>query len=183
MAVLARFRRESKYKFYTNALKLRKEITQLMLRDFGAKKTIRNYRINTDKMEPQDADLLLGIMERYGLSTFPGDFPLWLIEKFRDSVWDILRDLHINITKAYTIWATNEAEANERRIYQDRAIAACENLLQEFQLVIDVLPVKAEKYMRYVDMVEEEISLLKGWRKADNKKNKTLKESKTSKEE
>ena len=42
------------------------------------------------------------------------------------------------------------------------------------QLAIDVLPIDAEKYMRYVDMIEREIALLKGWRKADNKKNKEM---------
>lgn len=175
MSVLARFRKESKYKFYTNAIRLRKEITNLLLRDIGVKKTIRNYRINTNGMEAQDADLLLGVMEKYRLKTFPGDFPMWLIEKFRDSMWDILRDMHINITRAYSIWATNEAEAAERRICQDRAIASCENLLQEMQLAIEVLPIDAEKYMRYVDVIEEEIILLKGWRKSDNKKNRTIK--------
>ena len=174
MSVLARFRKDSKYKFYNNALTLRREITKLLLRDLGVRTVIRNHKVNTDKMEPQDADLLLGVMEKYGLKTFPGEYPLWLIEKLRDSMWDILRDLHLNITRAFTIWATNEAEANERRICQDRAIAACENLLQEMQLAIEILPVNAEKYMRYVDMIEEEIALLKGWRKADNKKNRSL---------
>ena len=42
------------------------------------------------------------------------------------------------------------------------------------QLAIEILPINAEKYMRYVDMIEEEIALLKGWRKADNKKNRSL---------
>ena len=65
-------------------------------------------------------------------------------------------------------------EADERRLCQDRAIADCESLLQELQLVIDILPVDGEKYMRYVEMVEKEIALLKGWRKADNKKNKSM---------
>ena len=174
MSVLARLRSQSKYEFYMNAIRLRKEITKLLLRDLGAKKLIRNIKIRTEGMEPQDADLLLGVMEKYELTALPGEYPMWLIEKLRDSIWDIMRDMHVNITRAYTIWATNDAEAQERRICQDRAIAACENLLQEMQLAIDVLPVNAEKYMRYVGLIEKEIALLKGWRKADNRKNKTL---------
>ena len=175
MSVLARLRTQSKYEFYMNAVKLRKEITKLLLRDLGVKKLIRNIKVKTEGMEPQDADLLLGVMEKYELTVFPGEYPLWLIEKFRDSVWELLRDMHINITRAYSIWATNEAEAMERRICQDRAIADCESLLQELQLGLDVLPIKAEKYMPYVDTIEKEIALLKGWRKADNKKNKSMK--------
>ena len=175
MSVLARKRTQSKYEFYTNAVRLRKEMTMLLLRDLGVKKLVRNLVIRTDKMEPQDADLLLGVMEKYEFKTFPAEYPMWLIEKLRDSLWDILRDMHINITRAYTIFATNESEAKERRNAQNRAIADCESILQELQLAIDVLPIDAEKYMRYVDLIEKEIALLKGWRKADNKKNRELK--------
>ena len=175
MSVPERLRSQSKYEFYMNAVKLRRQLTKLLLRDMGIKKLIRNIKVKTEGMEPQDADLLLGVMEKYELTVFPGEYPLWLIEKFRDSVWEILRDMHINITRAYSIWATNEAEAMGRRICQDRAIADCESLLQELQLGLDVLPIKAEKYMPYVDTIEKEIALLKGWRKADNKKNKSMK--------
>ena len=174
MSVPERLRSQSKYEFYRNAVMLRKELTKLLLRDMGIKKLVRNIKVRTEEMEPQDAELLLGVMERYKLTVFPGEYPLWLIEKFRDSIWEILRDMHVNITRAYSIWATNEAEAMERRICQDRAIAGCESLLQELQLAIDVLPIDAEKYMRYVDTIEKEIALLKGWRKADNKKNKSM---------
>lgn len=174
MSVPVRLRSQSKYEFYAHAVRLRKEITKLLLRDLGIKKLIRNIRIKTEGMEPQDKELLLGVMEKYELTVFPGEYPLWLIEKIRDSIWDILRDMHINITRAYSIWATNDTEAKERRLCQDRAIADCESLLQEMQLAIDVLPIDAEKYMRYVDMIEREIALLKGWRKADNKKNKEM---------
>lgn len=176
MSVLARKRSQSKYEFYHNAVKLRSEVTKLLLRDLGVKKLVRNLVIKTDKMEPQDADLLLGVMERYGLKSFPAEYPMWLIEKLRDSIWEILRDMHVNITRAYTIFATNESEAKERRNAQNRAIADCESLLQELQLAIDVLPIDAEKYMRYVDLIEKEIALLKGWRKADNKKNREFKQ-------
>ena len=174
MSVLARKRSQSKYEFYTNAVRLRCEITKLLLRDLGVKKLVRNLVIKTDNMEPQDADLLLGVMEKYELKAFPAEYPQWLIQKLRDSIWEIMRDMHVNITRAYSIFATNMAEANERRNAQNRAIADCESLLQEMQLAIEVLPIDAEKYMRYVDLIEKEIALLKGWRKADNKKNREL---------
>ena len=37
--------------------------------------------------------------------------------------------------------------------------------------------------MRYVDMIEKEIALLKGWRKSDNKILKKIKESEAKKAE
>ena len=35
--------------------------------------------------------------------------------------------------------------------------------------MISIVPVDAEKYMQYVEIIEKEIALLKGWRKGDNK--------------
>ena len=61
----------------------------------------------------------------------------------------------------------------------DAAIADCESLLKELELAIDVLPIDAEKYMRYVEDIEREIALLKGWRKSDNKRIKELREKGT----
>lgn len=120
MSVLKRKRKQSKLEVYNHAVKMRKDLTMFLLRDLGTKRTVRNMRIRTDNMEPQDADLLLGITEKYNLTKFPGDYPEWLIEKLRDSIWDYLRGIVENITMAYSIWATNESEANERRICQDR---------------------------------------------------------------
>ena len=36
--------------------------------------------------------------------------------------------------------------------------------------MIDVFPVAAKKYTPYIQLVEKEISLIKGWRKSDNKR-------------
>lgn len=171
MSVLARKRNLSKYEFYNNAVRLRKQIVLFLLRDFGAKK-VRNVKIDTGKMEPQDADLLLGVMEKYHITKFPGEYPDWLLEKLRDSIWQCLLDLVSNITTAYSIWATNSSEAELRRLSQDKAIAACERLYKEFELAIELLPTDVQKYMPYVESIEREIALLKGWRKKDNRRKK-----------
>lgn len=175
MSVLKRKRKQSKLEVYNHAVKMRKDLTMFLLRDLGTKRTVRNMRIRTDNMEPQDADLLLGITEKYNLTKFPGDYPEWLIEKLRDSIWNYLRGVVENITMAYSIWATNESEANERRICQDRAIGYCESILKEMELAIEILPVDVEKYMPYVESITKEIALLKGWRKNDNKRFSELK--------
>ena len=169
MSVLARNRSLSKLEFYKNAVELRKQMILLLLRDFGARSRVRNIQLETKAMQPEDADAFLAIAEKYGIKKCPDVYPEWVIAKLRDSVWDLLRSMMENITRAYTIWATNLPEAYERRISQDRAISACESLLKEMELAIDILPVDAEKYMRYVETVEREIALLKGWRKSDNK--------------
>lgn len=175
MSVLARNRGIASMEFYRTAIELRHKLTKLLLRDLGLKTMVRNMRVNTKQMEPDDLATWQKINEKYGFARIPGDYPEWLIEKLRDSIWDILRDMTLNITKAYTIWATTKAEADARRLAQDNAIANCESLLKEMELAISVLPVDAEKYMQYVALIDKEIALLKGWRKGDNKRNRSLK--------
>ena len=48
-------------------------------------------------------EALKTLLEKYQLK-IAGDYPEWLIEKLRTSIWDILRDMMLNITKAYTIY-------------------------------------------------------------------------------
>lgn len=174
MSVLARKRSLSKLEFYKNAVKLRKQMVFLLLRDLGIKNRVRNMQITTKNMEPQDAETVQAIAERYGLIPAVDEYPEWIIDRLRGNIWDLLSSMLYNITQAYTVWATNKAEAEQRRCAQNRAIADCESLLKELELAIEVLPINAEKYMKYVDAIDREIALLKGWRKSDNKRLKEL---------
>ena len=176
MSVLARKRKLSELKFYDNAIRLRRSMLYLLMRDLGAKRGVRDIKWMTKDMPPQDAELLLAVAERNGLKRFEADWPSWIIEKLRDNIWTLLTDMMTAITRAYTIFATSKAEADERRLNQDRAIACCESLLKELELAIDILPVDANKYKQQVKIITEEIMLLKGWRKAGNKKVKELEE-------
>ena len=176
MSVLVRKRKLSELKFYDNAIRLRRSMIYLLMRDLGAKRGVRDIKWMVKDIPPQDAELLLAVAERNGLKRFETDWPSWVIEKLRDNIWTLLTDMMTAITRAYTIFATSKAEADERRLNQDRAIACCESLLKELELAIDILPVDANKYKQQVKTITEEIMLLKGWRKAGNKKIKELEE-------
>ena len=176
MSVLARKRKLSELKFYDNAIRLRRSVIYLLMRDLGAKRGVRDIKWMIKDIPPQDAELLLAVAERNGLKRFETGWPSWVIEKLRDDIWALLTDMMTAITRAYTIFATSKAEADERRLNQDRAIACCESLLKELELAIDILPVDANKYKTQVKIITEEIMLLKGWRKAGNKKVKELEE-------
>jgi hypothetical protein len=152
MSVLKNRRGLSKLEFYHNARRLRKEITNLLLRDFGIRDKVR--RVKTDAGEE------LTVIEGY---------PDWLLEEFRRNIMHILRNLMMNITAGNTIYPTNDSEMVLRRQYQTAAIINCEQLLQEMHYCEDVLPVALAKFLPYVDMIEMELKLLKGWRKANNK--------------
>lgn len=170
MSVLAGNRSLSKLEFYMNAVKLRRQLIFLMGRDFGVKPRIREPRFYTRKWEPQDAVTFVELLEKYGETKVIDDYPLWMAEHVREGVLHHLSRMMQHITQAYTIWATTKAEADLRRNAQDLAIADCESLKQELELAADILPVKAEKLIRYVEAIDREVALLKGWRKADNKR-------------
>ena len=174
MSVLVRKRKLSELKFYDNAIRLRRSMIYLLMRELGAKRGVRDIQWMAKDLPPQDAELLLAVAERNGLKRFETDWPSWVIEKLRDNIWRLLTDMMTAITRAYTIFATSKAEADERRLCQDRAIACCESLLKELELAIDILPVDANKYKTQVKLITEEIMLLKGWRKSGNKKRKEL---------
>jgi len=87
MSVLARDRSVSKLEFYHTALKLRKSLYFLAMRDFGTKDKVRDVQTLTKGMEPQDADLLLGVLERYHIRRVNMYWPDWVIVRIRESIW------------------------------------------------------------------------------------------------
>jgi hypothetical protein len=157
MSVLKNKRGLSRMEFYHNARKLREDITNMLLRDFGVRDKIRKIKTG-DNLE-------VTIIEEY---------PAWLINSFRENIVKLLRDLMMNITTGNTIFPVNTDEMLLRRQYQTMAIVNCEQLLNEMQFCADVLPVKLEKFLPYADKIDFEIQLLKGWRKSGNKINNKL---------
>jgi hypothetical protein len=148
--VLKKKRGLSKLEFYHNARKMRKELTMLVLRDFGIHSRGAKFKADTGSQQPE------GFYDE-------------LLEDFSRNIRHLLRNLLMNITAANTIYPVNELEMQTRRQYQTAAIVNCEQLLQEILYCEDVLPVKVSKFVPYIEQIEFEISLLKGWRKANNK--------------
>lgn len=161
----------SKLEFFKNATELRKDFVDLLLRDFGVKKrkwNIENFSASYH-FNDEDAEIMKKLCERYEINGLITEFPEWLIDNERQKILKILNNLIHNITIANTIYPQHEAEYYERRILQDHAIGNCEELFQEMQYCLDIFPVDANKYMGFVDKINKEIALLKGWRKSDNK--------------
>jgi hypothetical protein len=150
MSVLKNKRGLSKLEFYHNARRMRREITMLVLRDFGIHSRGKKFKEDTGSQQPE------GYYDE-------------LLEEFSRNVRQLLRSMIWNITAGNTIYPVNEAEVRERRHYQTAAIVNCEQLMQELLYCEDVMPVKVSKFMPYIEQIEFEIKLLKGWRKANNK--------------
>lgn len=158
--------------FFSNATKMRRDITMMLLRNFGCKERSRDLKLphGLKIMNEADKELLLDILEKWNAgSEILVQYPQWLLSHFRDNVLELLRDLMRHIVSANTIYPTSLREAQERRTEQNKAICACECLLQELEHIASILPVDANKLKGFVYMCDREIQLLKGWRKSDNK--------------
>lgn len=174
MAVLKRFRSQSRLEFFANAERLRRELFLLLCRDLGIKNEVRTLGLITHGMDERDRQAFTEIAQRYRMTRFCAEYPAWVISKLRDSVWELTRSLLLNLTAANAIFPTMRAEADQRRIFQDLAIGNCEQLLRELQFIMETLPANAAGYMPCVEMVEKEIALAKAWRKADRQRFKSL---------
>lgn len=175
MSVLERKRKPSQYEFYVQALRLRKSMRFLLLRDLGVKDRVRSVREFAKDMSEEDKREFMELAERNHVERFKTNFPEWVITKLRDALWAHLDDMVDCVTSAYSIWPTSREEFQLRRCYMDDAICACQCIIKDLEGAIDILPVDAEKYLPFVEKVDEEIARLKGWRKNDNKRFKDFK--------
>lgn len=175
LSVLARMRKPSPYNYYTNAIKLRKSMRFLLLRDLGIKDKVREVHEFAKDMSEDDRVEFILLASKYGVEQFKTDYPQWVIEKLRNAIWQHLDDILDHITYAYSVWPTSKAEYNHRRIEMDKAISSCQCLKKDLEGAIDILPINAEKYIPYVEKIDKEIELIKEWRKDDNKRFKELK--------
>lgn len=175
MSVLQSQRSESNLEYYHYAYEIRKELVNLALRDFGLKPNKKELNIS-ERVSEEDKQTILELTRKYNRGYVIHKEPEWILEKFRNMIFDDCSKLINNITAAYNLHPTYEMEWNEHRIYQDRAIINCEQILQTLQFIMTVLPVNANKFLNYVPMLEKEITLLKRWRKKSNKLLKSIKD-------
>ena len=172
MSVLKNKRTTSNVEFYNNAILLRKQITIFLLKDFGIKDKVRNLNnfTNIRNITENDKILLEEFMTKYKLgSKIYEEYPVWFLEEERRNIIHLLNELLYDIVHANTIYVRSISEYKTRRKYQTKAISICELLLQEFQYLIDILPININKLEYYIELIIKEIALLKGWRKSDNK--------------
>ena len=170
MSVLKSKRKPSQFEVFHHLNKVRQEVTDLLLRDFGysfekAEKRLhkrfggREFEALTDV----EKDQYNRLKKRYEA------FDEWFIEDERKVVIDCLRSIGEHVYTANSIYPTLHEELVERRVHQDLAIGQCYRLVQELQYAIETLPVDVNTYLRFGADIQKEVDLIKGWRKSDNK--------------
>lgn len=178
MSVLKAKRKPSQFEVFHHFYKMRKEITDLLLRDFGYdleradSKALKMFSGKPyEELTPEEK-------ARYDKVKAKNEaFVEWFIHDERQVVVDCLRTIGEEIFVANSIYPTCMEELIERRIRQDRAVGQCYRLTQELQYAIETLPVDVNKYLRFADLIQTEINLLKGWRKSDNKFKRAISDS------
>lgn len=178
MSVLKSKRKSSQFEVFHHFYKMRKEITDLLLRDFGYdleradKRVLRVFGGRAyEELNPVEK-------ARYDkLKAKNEAFDEWFISDERQVIVDCLRTIGEEVFVANSIYPTYMEELVERRLHQDRAIGQCYRLTQELQYAIETLPVDVNKYLRFGELIQTEINLLKGWRKSDNKFKRAISDS------
>ena len=163
----------SKMEFFHLAHKLNREMTMLLIRDFGIKSISRDLKsfCHSAKMNEEDRTAYIGLCQKYHIDV-EADWPLWLIEHYRNWILQILRSLIDNITSASTIYPAPpdfDYWHNLRKKYQKEAQADCNKLLKAVQLISEIAPVKKEKLLPYIELIEKEIGAIKAWQKNTNR--------------
>lgn len=170
MSVLKNKRKASQFEVFHHLYKMRKEITDLLLRDFGYSCEKADKRLGRMFGGRNYTELTEAEQERYNRLKEKYDaFDEWFIFDERQVIVDCLREITKEVFIANSIYPTCSEELIQRRLHQDEAVGQCYRLTQELQYAIETLPVDVNTYLRFGEMIQTEINLIKGGRKADNK--------------
>lgn len=173
MAVIKNLRNLSDMEFYKNAVFIRKDLTEWLIRDFGAKKNYKSIKQVLKDIDETDQKVIDDIFIKYGKNPhkeYQSEYPEWFVNYEREIISRILSDIMLNITQANSIYPYKDFEWDLRREYQDKAIAECYCLIQELQYIVSLFPTDLNRFVYLLEAIERETQLLKGWRQSDNKK-------------
>ena len=87
---------------------------------------------------------------------------------------NVVSDIGTNIKMANSIYPIYQNELEERRKHQDFAIGLCYDLLNKYQVIMDLIYIPDDKYVTEIKNIIHEINALKKWRKSDNLKFRNL---------
>lgn len=172
MAVPAYRRTESKIEFIHTFNKLRTEVINILMRDFGIKARSYSVKLISDiyKLSDEDIKELNDIAERYDIDSYEVDkYPDWIINGWRNEIMMILNNIGIEIHSANSIYITNIQEYYCRRNHWNSAIGYLMALLDKLHEIIDCVNVKLGAYENTFNIIMKEVKLIKGVRKSDNK--------------
>lgn len=172
MSVIEALRDLSEMEYYKVALTVRRDVTQWLLRDFGATKKTKPLRMVIKDPTPEETAAVNAIFEAHGQSLnkqFLKDYPQWFVDFERNRLITYACDVVTNIVKANSIYPQSMAELDQRRCLQDLAIANCYAIYGEIEFIQSFFIQDLNFLSDTLAHIKREIHLLKGWRQSDNK--------------
>jgi hypothetical protein len=172
VSVVKNKRTESQFMVFKNLYRMRREINNELLFDFGyrrdkaEKKVLRmmgKMNATYDELDSSEREQFDKLKKRYD------SFEDWFIREMKIAILTDMRDITSEVFMANSIYPTMREELIERRIHQDRALGYCARLQQNLFTVIMELPVDHNKYTRLAKGIENEVRLIKKWRQSDGR--------------
>ena len=164
-------RDESRFEAQHNYFNLRKEVTALVLNDFGFSEEKYKAKMLHYRAAHANDPNIEGIVARWERKN--ESFKRWFIDEEGRAVIDIMRDIQRHFSIGNSIFPSDTParlmEFLVRRYHMNRAIGLCFSLKQELNYAIRTLPVDINKYERFAVMIDKQIALYKGVRQADNR--------------
>lgn len=179
MSVVKGRRKESRFEAQHHFYRLRTDVTELCMLDFGFSKEKYEKQIEHYYNSHASAPNVEEVTERYRKKC--ESFYKWFIPTEKDVILSILRKIEGEFTAGNSIYPSETPakvmEFIERRKHMNEAISQCFVLKQEINYIIRTLPVNLNKYERFADSIDKQIALYKGVRQSDNRllKNKSNK--------
>lgn len=182
MSVVKSKRSKSRLEVIHSYYKLREQMTFVLFNDFGysrkkaAARISHKYFLNQPREDLAEAEkIVYDDMLDHSDRIFQE-----FVARERAYLTKLLQELGTHLVSANGIYMTIPEEAIERRLEQDKAVAACYSIVAEFNCVLRTLPVSASKYAEVSKLIKREIGLIKGWRQSDNRRRKQLLDSASS---
>lgn len=172
MSVVKNKRTESQFMVFKNLYRMRREINNELLFDFGYRRDKAEKRIlkmlgrldsTYEELDEKDREYFDKLKKKYDA------YEEWFIREMKIAILNDMRDITSEVFMANSIYPTMREELIERRIHQDRALGYCARLEQNLFTVIMELPVDHNKYTRLAKAIDNEIRLIKKWRQSDGR--------------
>ena len=116
-----------------------------------------------EEMDEKEKERYQKTKERYEA------FDEWFIKDERNTITAYMREVTKHCFVANSNYPYIDEEYVQRRLHQDEAIGFCFSIKQELQYAIETLPVDVNVYLRFAEMIDKEVALIKAWRKSDNR--------------
>ena len=155
-----------------DALIIRKKVTEVLkVLALQSQKRLENFEEILAKVTTDDEILKAKEAMR------EERFSFWLIKEECRTVAVKGAELTGSLRTANTIWPTYMSEYTERRVFMDRAMAACTVLQDELQYIAEAVYADKNKFTALVLEIESLFKKIKSVRQADNRFLKELKDN------